>query len=124
MSLDSYLRAAPKAELHVHLEGSIRPATLLTLAERNRVPLPATTEAELRGWFVYRDFDHFIAMYVTCTRCLRTTEDYELVVYQFGEEMARQHVRYAEVTFSPSTNWIFGVPQSLCVKRVTQAPIV
>lgn len=120
MTLGSYLRAAPKVELHVHLEGSIRPETLLTLAERNRVPLPATTEAGLRDWFVYRDFDHFIAMYVACTQCLRTTEDYELVVYQFGEEMARQHVRYAEVTFSPSTNWIFGVPQEVWFPGLTR----
>ncbi len=120
MSLETYLRAAPKAELHVHLEGSIRPATLLALAERNHVPLPATTEAELRGWFVYRDFDHFIEMYVTCTKCLRTTEDYELVVYEFGAEMARQNVHYAEVTFSPSTNWMFGVSQEVWFPGLTQ----
>jgi aminodeoxyfutalosine deaminase len=120
VSLDSYLRAAPKAELHVHLEGSIRPATLLTLAARNHVPLPATTEAGLRAWFVYRDFDHFIEMYVACTKCLRTTEDYELVVYEFGAEMARQHVRYAEVTFSPSTNWVFGVPQEVWFPGLTR----
>jgi len=111
MSLDTYLRAAPKAELHVHLEGSIQPATLLMLAERNHVPLPATTEAGLRDWFRYRDFDHFIETYVLCTQCLRTMEDYALVVYEFGAELARQHCRYAEVTFSPSTNWVFGVPQ-------------
>lgn len=113
MSLDSYLRAAPKVELHVHLEGAIRPATLLTLAERNGVPLPADDEVGLREWFVYRDFDHFAEIYVTCTRCLRTVEDYALIVYEFGAEMARQHCRYAEVTFSPSTNYILGVPQDV-----------
>ncbi len=120
MSLDRYLRAAPKVELHVHLEGSIRPATLLTLAERNHVLLPATTEAGLRDWFTYRDFDHFIEMYVACTRCLRTAEDYELVVYEFGAEMARQNVRYAEVTFSPSTNWVFGVPREVWFPGLTR----
>ncbi|MGI8857637.1 MAG: adenosine deaminase [Thermomicrobiales bacterium] len=120
MSLDGYLRAAPKAELHVHLEGSIRPTMLLTLAARNRVPLPARTEAGVRAWFAYRDFDHFIEIYVTCTKCLRTTEDYALVVYEFGEEMARQNVRYAEVTFSPSTNWVFGVPQEIWFPGLTQ----
>lgn len=120
MSLDRYLRAAPKAELHVHLEGSIRPATLLMLAERNGVSLPTTMEAGLRAWFTYRDFDHFIAVYVACTQCLRTAEDYELVVYEFGAEMARQNVRYAEVTFSPSTNWVFGVPQEVWFPGLTQ----
>ncbi|MHB8647330.1 MAG: adenosine deaminase [Thermomicrobiales bacterium] len=106
--------------MHVHLEGSIRPATLLRLAERNHVPLPATTETGLRDWFKYRDFDHFIEMYVLCTRCLRTTEDYELVVYEFGVEMVRQNVRYAEMTFSPSTNWVLGVPREVWFPGLTQ----
>jgi adenosine deaminase len=110
MSLESYLRAAPKAELHVHLEGSILPATLLRLAERNTVELPARTVAGLREWFTYCDFPHFIEIYVTITRCLRTAEDYEEIAYEFGGEMARQHVRYAEVTFSPGTHWALGVP--------------
>ncbi len=78
MSLDSYVRAAPKAELHVHLEGAIRPATLFELAARNGVSLPATSEAGLREWFTYRDFNHFVEIFVTVTRCLRTAQDYEL----------------------------------------------
>lgn len=110
MSLDSYVRVAPKAELHVHLEGAIRPATLFELAARNGVCLPATSEAGLGEWFTYRDFSHFVEIFVTVTRCLRTVQDYELIVYEFGAEMARQNVRYAEMTFSPSTHYVLGVP--------------
>jgi adenosine deaminase len=110
MAVEEYLRAAPKAHLHVHLEGSILPETLLTLARRNGVTLPADSVEGLRAWFTFRDFDHFIEIYLTITRCLRTAEDYELIAYEFGAEMARQHVRYAEVTFSPSTHEALGVP--------------
>src|SRR5579859_488898 len=99
-----YLQAVPKVELHVHLEGSIRPSTLLTLAKRNHVHLPASTLEEMREWFRFRNFPHFIEIYLAISRCLKTTEDYELIVYEFGAEMARQNVRYAEVTFSPSTH--------------------
>src|SRR5438874_7225744 len=99
MSVETYLRSAPKAELHVHLEGAIRPGTLLALAKRNGVTLPADDIEGLRRWFVYRDFSHFIEIYVAVTKCLRTIEDYELIAYEFGAEMARQQVRYAEVTF-------------------------
>ena len=113
MSVERYLRAAPKAELHVHLEGSIRPATLLELAERNGVALPARDLAGLREWFRYRDFDHFVEIYIAITRCLRTIEDYELIAYEFGAEMARQRVRYAEATFSPSTHDALGVPRDV-----------
>jgi adenosine deaminase len=110
-NLAAYLRAAPKAELHVHLEGAIAPATLLKLAERNGKTLPAQTVEELGQWFRFRNFDHFIEIYFEITDCLRTAEDYELIAYEFGAEMARQHARYAEVTFSPSTHaFSLGIP--------------
>src|SRR5579884_1509910 len=114
MLLESYLRAAPKAELHVHLEGSILPPTLLTLAQRNGVTLPAATEEELQRWFAFRDFAHFVEIYVAITGCLKTAADYELIAYEFGAEMARQNVRYAEVTFTPSTHELrFGIPHDV-----------
>jgi len=113
MDMKSYLLSVPKAELHVHLEGSIQPATLLTLAERNKVELPAQTVEELQNWFKYRDFNHFIEIYFAISRCLRTRQDYELIVYEFGAQMARQNVRYAEVTFSPSTHYGLKVPQDV-----------
>jgi aminodeoxyfutalosine deaminase len=109
MSLATYLEAVPKVELHLHLEGAIQPATLLKLAKRNGVAFPAQTESEVRDWFRFRDFDHFAEIYVTITRCLRTAEDYEFVVFELGAELARQNVRYAEVTFSPSTHRSIGI---------------
>jgi aminodeoxyfutalosine deaminase len=97
--------------LHVHLEGAIRPETVLELAQRNKITLPVTTVEEARQWFAYRDFPHFVEIFVAISNCLKTAEDYELVAYEFGAEMARQNVRYAEVTFSASTHeFTFGVP--------------
>lgn len=110
-SLADYVAAVPKAELHVHLEGSILPETLIELARRNRRDLPYGTAEELRECFAFRDFAHFIEIYGVISRCLRATEDYELIAYAFGKEMARQNVRYAEVTFSPFFHAYHGVPQ-------------
>ncbi len=107
----SFIERMPKVELHVHLEGAIAPETLLTLARRNGVELPADDVAGLRRWFAFRDFDHFVEIYVAVTRCLRHAEDYELIAHEFGAAMARQNIRYAEVTFSPSTHRLLGVPQ-------------
>jgi adenosine deaminase len=103
-AIQYYLAAVPKAELHVHLEGSIRPETLLELAKRNKVNLPATNLPELRQWFAYCDFAHFAEIYSQICHCLQTAEDYELIAYEFGDEMHRQNTRYAEVTFSASVH--------------------
>src|SRR6266700_2280598 len=119
--IERYLQAAPKAELHVHLEGAIRPETLLTLAKRNNISLPVTTLEEARAWFTYRDFPHFVEIFFAISRCLKTYEDYELIAYEFGVEMARQHVRYAEVTFSASTHeYALGVPFEVYFRGLTQ----
>lgn len=121
MNLFHYLQAAPKAELHVHLEGSIQPETLLKLARRHKVTLPADTLEGLRDWFRFRDFHHFIEVYVTITKCLRTVEDFELIVFEFGSELARQNARYAEVTFSPSNHkWINNVGQEIYMAGLSQ----
>jgi adenosine deaminase len=111
MSIQDYIQAMPKVELHVHLEGSIRPSTLLRLAERNSVALPASDLDGLREFYRFTDFDHFIQVYFTMSGCLRTVDDYSLIAYEFGADMARQNLRYAEVTFTPYTNVTYsGLP--------------
>src|SRR5438093_1772949 len=102
--IDRYIEAVPKAELHVHLEGSIQPATLLMLAQRNNVELPVLTVEDLQDWFTFRDFDHFIEIYFEISSCLKTSDDYELIAYEFGAQMVRQNVHYAEVTVCLSTD--------------------
>lgn len=109
MSLVSYLRAVPKAELHIHLEGAIAPTTALALAQQHGVTLPASDEAGLRAWFAYRDFDHFLTVIRAVTQCLRTAADYERVTYELGQTLAQQGVRYAEVALSPSIHALRGV---------------
>ena len=119
-AIDGYILAVPKAELHVHLEGAILPATLLELARRNRVQLPYDTPEGLREWFVFRDFPHFIEIYGAISRCLRAVEDYELIAYEFGREMARQNTRYAEVTFSPAFHERMGVSHDVYFRGLSQ----
>lgn len=108
MSLTDFIRAMPKVELHVHLEGSIQPETLLELAERNQIKLPATTVAGLRDWYRFRDFNHFIEIYVAISRCLCTPDDLELIAREFLRGQAAQNIRYSEVTFTPYTHYGFN----------------
>lgn len=103
-ALAAFCLELPKIELHVHLEGSIQPRTLLELARRRRVELPARNEAGLKDWFRFKDFDHFVEIYLTCSRCLRDPEDFQLVVRDFLREQARQNVLYSEVHFTIATH--------------------
>lgn len=101
----------PKVELHIHLEGSIRPETVLTLAKRHGVALPADSVEGLREWYTFRDFRHFVEVYVAVSQCLRKPEDIELVGRDLLDEQARQNVRHTEITYTASTIEQFvGIP--------------
>ncbi len=99
-----FAEALPKVELHLHLEGSIRPETALTLARRHGTRLPADNPAGLQDWFRFRDFRHFVEVYLALSDLLRTPEDFAFIVVEMARELARQNVRYAEVTFTAYTH--------------------
>jgi aminodeoxyfutalosine deaminase len=93
----------PKVELHVHLEGSIRPETLLRLAARHDQALPSTTVEGLQEWYRFRDFPHFVEIYVAISKCIRTAEDIELVAWEFLQGQATQNIIHTEATYTAST---------------------
>ncbi len=103
MATYSDFLSIPKVELHVHLEGSIRPETVLALARRNDVALPADTLDGLRQWYQFRDFDHFVTVYVAVTKCIRSAQDIELIALEFAREQARQNIAHSEVTYTCGT---------------------
>ena len=101
--LANFISTLPKAEIHIHLEGSIQPRTVLALAERHKMlhTLPASDLEGLQRWYTFRDFPHFIDIYLTICDLLRTPEDFATIVYDCGADMAAQNIRYREVTFTP-----------------------
>jgi aminodeoxyfutalosine deaminase len=99
----------PKIELHVHLEGAIRPATLLEIARRNREPLPADTVEGLRALYEFTDFDDFIRVWLLTTNCLRTAEDFRQVVVDYAAEAVSFGAVYLEGIFSPAERVRRGV---------------
>ncbi len=103
-ALCAFAQAMPKVELHLHLEGSIEPETALALARRHGVSLPAETPEALQSWFRFRDFRHFIQVYLTLSDLLRTPEDFAFITTALARSLARQNVRYAEVTFTAYTH--------------------
>jgi len=110
MLMKEFVQKMPKVELHVHLEGSIRPDTLLRLAEKYAVSLPASTVEGLREWYKFRDFNHFIEIYKAISSCIRSGEDIELIARDFLAGQAAQNILYSEVTFTADTHYRNGIP--------------
>ncbi len=97
-SSKSFLLALPKAELHLHLEGSIAPATLLELRQRHG--MEGTTLAEVEQIYNFANFAGFLVAFKDVTAHLRTPDDYELITYRLMERLKAQNVLHAEVTVS------------------------
>jgi aminodeoxyfutalosine deaminase len=106
MGLEAFIREMPKVELHVHLEGSVRPATLLALARRHNIELPANTVEGIQQWYAFKDFAHFVQIYLKISSCIRTTDDIELIAREFLVAQAHQNIRYSEVTYTAWTHYV------------------
>ncbi|SNQ48773.1 Aminodeoxyfutalosine deaminase [Frankia canadensis] len=104
----------PKIELHVHLEGTVRPATLLAMARRNGESLPSSTVEGLAELYRFRDFDHFIQVWIMTTHVMRTEADFRQVVVEYAAEAAAHGAVYLEGIFSP---W-FRVQRGVRVEEI------
>ena len=92
----------PKIELHVHLEGTVRARTLLQIARRNGVALPADSVEGLAGLYEFRDFAHFLEVWLLTTGALRTEQDFRQVVADYATEAASHGAVYLEGIFTPA----------------------
>src|SRR5271155_3745922 len=94
----SFILSLPKAELHLHLEGSIEPSTLLELRQRHA--MPGASVAEVEQLYNYADFKGFLSAFKDVTGHLRAPEDYELITYRLMERLKAQNVLHAVVIVS------------------------
>lgn len=99
----------PKIELHVHLEGAIGPRTLLAAARRNNVELPADTEEGIAELYRFRDFQHFVQVWILTTNVLRTADDFRAIAVDYAAEAASHGAVYIEAIFSPIERVARGV---------------
>jgi len=99
----------PKIELHVHLEGTVRPHTLLEIARRNDYALPADTVEGLAELYAFRDFRHFIEVWILTTNALQTEADFRQIVVDYAAEAKAHGAVYFEGIFSPAERVRRGV---------------
>lgn len=109
-ALRHYLKALPKAELHLHMEGSIRPQILLQLADRNHLKLPFTQPDECLHLYNYTSFREFANILLMGVNCLRQPDDFFDVLFDMATNMNEQNIRYAEITWTPQFYLNRGFP--------------
>jgi aminodeoxyfutalosine deaminase len=117
-----FIARLPKAELHVHHVGSASARIVAELAERHPGVVPSDPE-ELRAFFAFRDFGHFIDVYLAVVDLIRTPEDVRLLTYEVAREMAEgQRIRYAELTCTPYTSVLPHDPErGIAIEAYTEA---
>jgi aminodeoxyfutalosine deaminase len=109
--LTAFIAGLPKAELHVHHVGSASPRIVAELAARHEgdSPVPADPAA-LADFFAFRDFAHFVEVYLSVVDLVRDDEDVRMLTYEVARELARGQVRYAELTVTPYSHVKRGIP--------------
>lgn len=120
-STETLIKALPKAEQHVHIVGSIRPETLLWLAEEGDMEKPFETLDDVRRFFQYRDFTHFISIYSTVLNCITEEDQFERITYEMLENDARCNVRYVEASFSAPDHVRKGLDYGLILDAINKA---
>ena len=120
-ALAAFLRRLPKAELHLHIEGSLEPEQLFALAHRNGVPLAHASVEALRAAYAFHDLQSFLDIYYAGASVLRTELDFEeLAMAYFARAVADGIVR-AELFFDPQTHTIRGVPMGAVIEGLSRA---
>lgn len=100
-----FIRRMPKVELYVRLEGAVRPATLLRLADRHNVSLQADTVVGLAKWYRFRSYTHFLEVNLTIASCIRSPYDMEDVCRDFLVNQWEERICYSEVCFTPPADF-------------------
>ncbi len=111
----------PKAELHLHLEGTLEPELAFALAGRNRVRLPYPTVEALRAAYRFSDLQSFLDIYYAVAGVLRQERDFHDLAYAYFTRAAADNVVHAEVFFDPQTHTARGVPIAVVLDGVTRA---
>ena len=120
--LSAFIAGLPKVELHVHHVGSASPRIVAELAARHPGKVPSDP-AELGKFFLFDDFAHFITIYLSVVDLIKTAEDVRLLTYEVAADMARQQIRYAELTVTPYTSLTDELPAEAFLEAIEDARI-
>ncbi|MCQ4307965.1 adenosine deaminase [Pseudomonas stutzeri] len=116
-----WLNALPKAELHLHLEGSLEPELLFRLAERNKIALPWGDVDALRSAYAFGNLQEFLDLYYAGADVLRTEQDFYDLTWAYLQKCEEQNVVHTEPFFDPQTHTDRGIPFEVAMRGISEA---
>jgi len=117
----SLLRAAPKAELHIHIEGSLEPELIFELAARNGIQLPYASVDALRRAYAFTNLQSFLDVYYAGASVLITEADFDAMAWAYFERAARDNVVHCEIFFDPQTHTARGIDIGVVLRGLDAA---
>ena len=115
MDNDAFIAGLPKAELHIHIEGSLEPEMMFDLARRNSIAIPYADAAAVRAAYNFSNLQDFLDLYYRGAAVLRTEEDFRDLALAYFDRAAADSVRHAEIFFDPQTHTERGLPFRVAV---------
>jgi adenosine deaminase len=121
IDLEAFVRALPKAELHLHIEGSLEPEMVFELARKHGIGLKYATVGDLRAAYDFRDLQSFLDIYYACADVLRDEEDFYLMTRAYLRRAHADGVVHAEIFFDPQTHTARGIPMATVINGIDRA---
>lgn len=121
MQIDEFIKKIPKAELNIHIEGSLEPDLLLTLAQRNKIELPYKTPEEVRKACQFKNLDTFLKIYYQDLQVLVHEQDFYDLTFTFLAKAANQNIRHVEISFDPQAHLARGVTFETVIQGIYRA---
>jgi adenosine deaminase len=120
-NLHNFIRGLPKAELHLHIEGSLEPELMFALAQRNGVSLPYASVDEVRAAYDFSDLQSFLDLYYAGAAVLRTEQDFHDLTSAYVQRAMADNVRHVELFFDPQTHTARGVAMATVFAGIARA---
>ena len=119
--IEEFIKALPKAELHLHIEGSLEPELMFELAERNKVPLPFASVEEVQAAYEFSDLQSFLDIYYAGAGVLLQMSDFFDLTWAYIQRVQKQNVRHIEIFFDPQIHTARGIPFQTVITGIHKA---
>lgn len=121
LDMDDFIKTIPKAELHVHIEGTLEPETMFRLLKRNKVTLKYSSIEELKSAYNFSNLKSFLDVYYEGAKVLIKEEDFYELTWEYLKKVSSQNVLHAEIFFDPQAHTTRGIAIETVISGITKA---